>query len=411
MPFQPLRERGPTPISAPVVAHAHSEARSITGGHVYYGQRLPDLRGAYIYGDYSTGRFWGVRYDGRQVTWQRELADTTLQIVGFGVDRDDEMYVVDYVGGIYQFEPNDVPATNAAFPRRLSEAGLLTSVADHHPAPGVIPYSVNSPLWSDGAKKERLIAIPDDGQIQFSESRGWNLPDHSVVVKTFSLDLAGEAAQPRRVETRLLVRDQGEWTGYSYKWNEQQTDAELVPAEGHSLDLLVADRATGEPRQQTWRFPSRAECMMCHTRAANYVLGLSALQMNRAHDYGGATENQLEVLERLGIFQDRLPKRPTEMTALPDPTDSSVAIDQRARSYLHANCSHCHVSAGGGNARLELEYTTPLDKMNLIGERPLHDRFGIEGRCCSRQDIPSVPWRWPASAASSAAGCLRWPRA
>jgi uncharacterized repeat protein (TIGR03806 family) len=241
----------------------------------------------------------------------------------------------------------------------------------------VVPYSVNAPLWSDGAKKERFLAVPEDGQIQFTESRGWTFPDHSVLVKTFCVDPIEQADNIRRVETRLLVRDQGEWSGYSYRWNDEQTDAELMPSAGGAQEFVVRDATTGEALPMTWRFPSRAECMVCHTRAANYVLGLSALQMNRAHDYGATTENQLDVLERLGLFHDKLPKRPAEMLALSDPADGSKAVDLRARSYLHANCSHCHVSAGGGNARLELEFTTPPEKMNLIGERPLHDRFGI----------------------------------
>jgi uncharacterized repeat protein (TIGR03806 family) len=377
LPFQSLRERRPTPIVPPVVAHPHSEGRSITGGHVYYGRRLPELRGAYVYGDFATGRFWGMRYDGRQVTWHRELADTTLQVASFGVDADGELYVVDYAGGLYQFEPNDTPNSSSEFPRRLSETGLFASVVDHRPAPGVVPYSVIAPLWSDGARKERLFALPPDTQIQFTESRGWNLPDHAVVVKTFSLDVPGNPPVARRVETRLLVREQGEWVGYSYQWNDEQTDAELVPSEGRSHDLLVADGVTGESRSQSWHFPSRAECMMCHTRAANYVLGLSTLQMNRAHDYGSSSANQLEVFERLGLFREPLPKRPAEMGALSDPQDGALPIDARARSYLHSNCSHCHVSAGGGNARLELEFTTPLDKTSLLDEKPQHDRFGI----------------------------------
>lgn len=386
MPFQPLRDRGPTAIVPPVIAHPHSESRSITGGHVYHGERFADLRGAYVYGDFATGKFWGLRYDGQRITWRQELADTSLQIVSFGTDAAGELYVVDWAGGIFRFEANDASESTAAFPRRLSETGLFASTADHQPAAGVIPYSVNTPLWSDSAKKERFLAVPGDGQIQFTESRGWNFPDHSVLVKTFFLDLA-EQAVSRRVETRLLVRDQGEWTGYSYRWNDEQTDAELVPSAGGTREFSVRD-ATGDATPMNWHFPSRAECMVCHTRAANYVLGLSALQMNRTHDYGAGVENQLEVLERLGIFHDKLPKRPDEMLALADPTDSSAAIDVRARSYLHANCSHCHVSAGGGNSRLELEFTTPPEKMNLFGEQPLHDRFGMADALLLMPGVP-----------------------
>jgi uncharacterized repeat protein (TIGR03806 family) len=391
LPFQPLRKRGPTPIVPPVVAHPHSEARSITGGHVYYGQRFPDLRGAYVYGDYATGRVWGIRYDGQRITWHRELADTALQIASFGADADGELLIVDYVGGIYEFAATEPTANARAFPRRLSETGLFVSVADHLPAAGVIPYSVNSTLWSDGATKERFIALPEKGQIQFTEARGWNFSDGAVAVKTFSLELQpGDPQSRRRLETRLLVREQGEWSGYSYEWNDAQTDAELVPATGRDRVLAITDQGASKPREQTWHFPSRAECMVCHTRAANYVLGLSMPQMNRVHRYGEVEENQLVVLERLGVFRDPLPRRPAEMAALADPLDTSATIDARARSYLHANCAHCHVSAGGGNARLELEFTTPLDKMNLVNEPALHDKFGIAD---SLLLVPGTPER------------------
>ena len=231
--------------------HPHSEARSITGGHVYYGQPFAELQGAYIYGDYATGRVWGLHHDGRQVTWQRELADSTVQIVSFGADAEGELYVVDYVGGIYELAPNDAHS-NEAFPRRLSETGLFASVARHEPAAGVIPYSVNSPLWSDGASKERLIAVPADTQIQFTDSPGWNFADGAVAVKTFSLPTMRDgAASARRIETRLLVRQQGEWTGYSYAWNEEQTDAELVPGAGAERSFVRGDAS--EPHEQVWR--------------------------------------------------------------------------------------------------------------------------------------------------------------
>src|SRR5262249_52950718 len=98
-PFQLQRKRGPAPILKPVFEHPHSEARSITGGHVYRGDRFKDLRGAYVYGDYSTGKIWGLRYEGGKVTWQRELAITRLQIVGIGRDQAGELLFVDHGGG------------------------------------------------------------------------------------------------------------------------------------------------------------------------------------------------------------------------------------------------------------------------------------------------------------------------
>ena len=161
-PFQLHRKRGPTPIVPPIVEHPHSDFRSIIGGFVYHGSRLKELRGAYIYGDHETGKIWGLRYDGKKVTWHKELAQTTIKIVAFGEDRQGELYVVPLSGEIFHLEPAPPAITDTKFPTRLSETGLFTSVKDHQPAPGLIPYSVNSALWSDNAHKDRYLALPGD---------------------------------------------------------------------------------------------------------------------------------------------------------------------------------------------------------------------------------------------------------
>jgi uncharacterized repeat protein (TIGR03806 family) len=376
-PFQSLRERGPTPISPPLVERPHSESRSVTGGLVYYGPRFPELHGVYLYGDYSTGKVWGLRYDNDRITWHRELADTPLAILGFGTDAAGEIYLVDYGGAIYRLEPSPPQTAPHSFPRRLSETGLFASVAEHQMAPGLIPYSVNSPLWSDGAAKERWIALPGESRIEFTEKGGWRFPEGAVLVKTFSLDCRdSETVAPRRVETRLLVLQQKEWVGYSYQWNDAQSDAELVPAAGADRVYRVSGPAQ-EDREQVWRFPSRADCMVCHSRAAGFVLGLNTLQMNKVHEYGSAAENQLAVLDRLQVFDDELPESADQSPRLADPYDDSQPLDARARSFLHANCAQCHVQAGGGNSAIDLHFSTPSAKTRLFGVQPLHDRLGI----------------------------------
>ncbi len=139
------------------------------------------------------------------------------------------------------------------FPRKLSETGLFASTKDHQPAKGLIPYSVNAPLWSDGAEKERFLALPGDSQIEMDDvvyphgptypDRGWRFPDGAVLVKTFSLDLkAGDPATRKRLETRILQHrkmpgnddEYGAqyWFGYTYVWNDEQTDAELLGRRG-----------------------------------------------------------------------------------------------------------------------------------------------------------------------------------
>jgi putative heme-binding domain-containing protein len=118
--------------------------------------------------------------------------------------------------------------------------------------------------------------------------------------------------------------------------------------------------------------------MACHSRAANFVLGLTEPQMNKVHDYGAVRDNQLRTLQHIGIFTNALPKAPAELTRLVNPYDPSQKLDARARSYLHANCSVCHVEAGGGNAKMELGFTTKPERMDLLGARPQHDTFGID---------------------------------
>ncbi|HEX4797114.1 MAG TPA: PQQ-dependent sugar dehydrogenase, partial [Humisphaera sp.] len=300
-PFNLNRARGPTGIVFPVVEHPHSEMRSISGGVVYYGSKLPQLRGAYIYGDWSTGRIWGVKHDGKQVTWHQELARTTLQIVGFRETAAGDLLVVDQGGGLYYLTPAPTDAPHPSFPTKLSETGLFRSTKDNIPDPALIAYDVNAPLWSDGAAKERFIAVPNDGKLEMTPTHGWNCPEGTVLVKTFSLET--QAGMPRRIETRLLTKQLGQWVGYSYLWNDDQTDATLVAAEGIDRDYSVRDAtAQGGERTQRWHFPSRAECMTCHSRAANFVLGLSTLQLNRDHEYAGMRENQLSHLERLGML-------------------------------------------------------------------------------------------------------------
>ena len=156
------RPAGATAILPPLKAHPHSEAASITGGYVYHGTRLPELAGAYIYGDYQTGIIWALRSQGETVTWEKELARTPLHLVAFGETEDGELYLVDHdrTHQIYRLVPDPAANVRHDFPRRLSQTGLFASTRDHRPAPGVVPYQVNAELWADGATAERLLAVP-----------------------------------------------------------------------------------------------------------------------------------------------------------------------------------------------------------------------------------------------------------
>ena len=397
-PFRPERPKGPTPILKPVVEHNHSEFRSITGGFVYQGKKHPELKGAYIYGDYDTGRVWMLRYDRKagQVTEHRELAKTRLRIVAWAQDVDGEVYALNFIdGGIHELAPAAPTDTvvQSAFPKKLSETGIFADTARHIPARGVIPYSVNSELWSDGATKERFIAVPGEGKIEFETVTypqpapgsvpGWRFPDGTVLVKTFALET--EPGRKTRLETRLLVasrvggtEEYGDqvWHGYTYIWNEAQTDAELAHIKGADKQYTVKTAAGAHTR--SWHFPSRAECTMCHTVTAKYALGVNTAQMNRDHDYGGVVANQLSTLEHIGMFDKKLPAPPEKLAKIADYKDAGAPIDARARAYLHANCSHCHRKWGGGNAEFQLLSTLPLAELGIVGVKPQHGNFDLK---------------------------------
>jgi uncharacterized repeat protein (TIGR03806 family) len=403
-PFRTDRKRGPTPILSPIVEHPHSEFRSLTGGYIYHARRLPRLKGAYVYGDYDTGRVWMLRYDkkAKKVTEHRELARSKIRIVAWGQDHAGEVYALDFIsGGIFRLVKNPAPAAGAnKFPRKLSETGLFASTKDLKPAKGLIPYSVNAELWSDGGSKERYLAIPGDGRIEYNTvlypqpapgaKPGWRFPDNTVLVKTFFLDT--EPGKPRkgrrRLETRLLhvsrvpgteeVGDQV-WYGYTYVWNDAQTDAELLDAKGLDRKYLIKDpRAPGGKREQVWRFPSRTECTMCHTVTAKYALGVNTIQMNKDHDYGGVIANQLATLDHLGLFTKPLPAKPEKLPRLVDYRDTKQKLDLRARSYLHANCSHCHRKWGGGISDFQLLATQPLKDTGTLNTRPGQGTFDLK---------------------------------
>ncbi len=454
-PFNRDLPPGPTPISKPVAEHAHAEARSMTGGLVYTGSALPELRGAYLYGDYSTGRIWGIRHDGSRVTWHELIADTPLNITGFGLDSHGELLICDHQpgdkGGFYRLVPTPpVSADQPPFPRTLSESGLFADVSRHRMVEGVVPYEPASPLWSDGTFKARFFALPPattkageivPATIGVTNGRGWNFPDGTVLVKSFAIDeVEGDPSTRRWIETRFMLKEQGEWAGYSYEWNDEQTDAVLVAAAGKDRDFTIrtADlaAASGESRTLAWHYPSRTECMVCHSRASNYVLGLCTVQLNRDYDYeavlgpGHTTDNQLRTLEHLGLldvgwwgdamaflreravaegvdekeagdwvarqtksadpaagaFGQRrsrlLSRAPAATNRLVNPYDASHPLEARARSYLQANCASCHVFAGGGNAQIDLEYMSaftvrPVDAMKAVGIKPLHTTFDI----------------------------------
>lgn len=400
-PFGRTRAAGPTPISPPTLEFPHAEFRSLSGGIVYRGRALPELVGAYVFGDFGTGRLWAARHDGTKLAWLRELVDTPLSITHVTADADGELLIADYGferartgprGGIFRLARSvpDPAAAAQPFPRRLSETGLFADTARLDPATGVIPYTINAPGWHDGARGVHHLALPTGKTIEVGGQKAWDAPDGTVLAQTLLLD-------GRRLETRLLVRQQEDWASYSFRWDDTQRDATLVEKGG--VDLTLTD---GRP----WRIPSRAECMMCHSREANFALTLNEPQLNAGDqllrwEARGLLQVDLAQYERrrpragggAGFFGRRgggpmagqrapvvsglLPAAPARLDRYAPPADAAASLEARARSYLAVNCSSCHSPSGGGNSAMNFEWRVSANQMQAINEPPQHGDFGI----------------------------------
>ncbi len=269
----------------------------------------------------------------------------------------------------------------------LSQTGCVSPTAPTTFAPSVIPYEVNSPLWSDGADKTRGMALPNGAKIHvvncsanpsecpgsrdYADDGKWKLPVGTVMVKSFLFD-------GKLLETRLFMHFSATtWGGFSYKWDAAQTDATL---ESNNRD--EESFATGQ-RTVDWHFPSRDDCMTCHIPDKGYaVLGLETAQMNRVV----SGSNQLDTLQALGIFEAAIPT--PYKAALISPTTSqlgsppaSATLEQRATTYLHANCAFCHRPDDdvdcGTDPCLDLRFGLPLGSRNICNIAPSQGGFGL----------------------------------
>ena len=207
-------------------------------------------------------------------------------------------------------------------------------------------------------------------------------PAGTVMVKSFSFD-------GKLVETRLFAHyDADNWVGYTYQWNEAQTEATLVPDD----HVLVAFN-TGV-RTVTWHYPSRLDCMKCHAAEAGSTLGPETAQLNRV--VGGT--NQMDRFATLGLFDKAQTKPYKAALVTPYPSQAgsppaSATLDQRARSYLHANCAICH-RPQGAFSKFDFRNDVSLKLTGVCGVAPDKGDVGVPGSVVLSPTKPmnSVMW-------------------
>jgi uncharacterized repeat protein (TIGR03806 family) len=360
----------PCPVAGladPVHEYNPGTNSSVIGGYVYRGTAIPGLVGAYIFGDYNTKEVWALSFD--PVTGKEKKVAINGAVnegwFGFAQDPAGEVYALSGGanadgGKVYKVVPNAPATSPTAFPDKLSKTGCFDAKDPTKPAAGVIPFGVQSALWSDGAEKERFLALPDGKTIHVNADNDFELPISTVLIKTFMLG-------GKRVETRLLVRHaDGEWGGYSYEWDDAQTDATLLPA-----------NKTKVVGNDTWYFPSRAECFQCHTTPAGRSLGLEIAQQNGDFVYTSTNRlsNQLKTFDHIGLF-DASVGDVASLPAMPTPTKDGD-LEPRARAYLHSNCSHCHRPDGGGRGAMDFRFSRSFAETKSCNADPQAENLGV----------------------------------
>jgi hypothetical protein len=262
-------------------------------------------------------------------------------------------------------------------PLLLSQTGAFAQVGTLSASESFVPYRVQSPLFSDGAQKQRWFSLPPGGNIGFSRDAAWTFPEGTVLAKHFGMALdERHPEEEARLETRFLVaaRD-GSYYGLVYKWDEDQADARLIVDGGEEeLEVVGED---GTSRVESYTYPAQSSCGRCHSAAAGYVMGLRTSQTNGeavlpgltslaasegepGPELGGALRasnpelaerpalepgatNQLILWSELGLLDT--PVDPAELDELPRLApldDDSVLLEHRIRSYWDSNCSMCH---------------------------------------------------------------------
>lgn len=318
--------------------------------------------------------------------------DANIDSVSLVIDYDPNLPIAmgAYLNGVF---PDSDPTDGGPQPPQfLSQTGAFSSLANLTPVDGVLPYTVNSPLWSDAAGKKRWVAVPNDGnrdspdeKVTFSPDDFWTFPEGTVAVKHFELNtIEGKPSAIRRLETRFMVITADDFYGVTYRWNADGTDAELLP--DSASDEITITNLDSTTRVQRWDYPGRADCRACHKAEAGVTLGLNAYQLNGDFLYPGdsAPKNQLEAWKELGMFTNGI----GDVSSLPKAVkvdDQTATLRDRVNSYLAANCSSCHYPGNFTND-FDLRFKTSLDDAGIIDDVPLYPLGIADARVIAPQD-------------------------
>jgi uncharacterized repeat protein (TIGR03806 family) len=248
--------------------------------------------------------------------------------------------------------PADAVVTGADLPPLLSDYRFFADAPAQVPAPGVVPYRLNIPLWSDGAEKLRFVYVPAGSKARANGENLLDLPVGSALIKTFAFQDNGKR---RLIETRVMLHRADGWLALPYLWNAEQTEAKLALA-GARVPVTTP---AGE--HIDYRVPNKNQCKECHG-LNGAVIPIGPKARNLSHAWlesfvaAGHLDTMPAVSDTIPLWEDRA-------------GEPAASV---ARGYLDANCAHCHQpGATASNSGLDLRWEQTDPKAIGVMKRPV----------------------------------------
>lgn len=369
------------------------QGAAVVAGFLYQSEEIPQLKDTFIAADFITGNIWSIK----RTEGDPEVVRLSSEVGVVALEPDPstgEILILDRGNagsdqGIGSIKRLLVGTDDNRFPQTLTATNVFADLTDLTPQPGVIAYEPNLRFWSDHARKTRWFSMGDlPSRLTYREEGQWEFPSNSLWVKhfdfpteweTFPRVVEGETVLDRRptpdspwrrLETRILVKNEEGAYGVSYQWNNissgAQSEANLVGNDGSEFEIPVTIDAV--PSTLSWQIPSRSNCASCHTPEAGHILSFNTRQLNGIGSIAGRTGNYLQLLFEGGYLN----RAPGETNLLPrhvGPGELSYSLEARVRSWLDVNCSYCHQDGGTGGGHWDASFRLPLSQTQMIHGR------------------------------------------
>lgn len=260
-----------------------------------------------------------------------------------------------------EVSPVVMDLTTVPYPKLSDYKFFVGELKNLEPAFKVLPYDLNSSLFTDYALKKRFMWMPEGTKATYaSDGEILNFPVGAALIKNFYYENVLPDNVTKIIETRIMIKKTSGWIFANYKWNDEQTEAFL---DMNASSVNISWMQNGEEKAITYKIPSGTDCIICHSSHSVYTpIGPKPQNLFKDFSYSTGMQNQLEKWKQEGYLDTY--SQNTLATA--DWQDTNKSLDVRARSYLDINCAHCHKPGGACDLMPEnFSFTETANLTNL----------------------------------------------